>query len=163
MNTLAADLDELLQESLAAPEEEADDDLSDLDSLLAESTKLAKASRDRNQGRKLTAEQLEILAANEAAANMRLWEEQAQVAHFVTSACTCGHVETRFSAWYKIIHHRTQSSSQLIRCAAVSDLPKFRHVTHEQVSSCMHCVSMKDFDAATLTSFPLLAELGKHL
>lgn len=160
MNSLSADLDELLQESLS-PADPEPDDLSDLDSLLAESTKLAKANRDRNQGRKLTAEQQEILAANEAAANMRLWEEQAQVAHFITSECTCGHVETRFSAWYKIIHHRTQSSSQLIRCAAVSDLPKFRHVTHEQVSSCMHCVSMGDFDAATISSFPLLAELGK--
>ncbi len=163
MGNLATDLDILLEESLspvadASPE---GDDFDDLEALLAESTKAAKAVRDRNQGRKLTVEQAELLEANRLAEQMQVWEGVEAIAHFVHTTCSCGHEQRRFNSWYKLLKHRRQDSRRLVRCDDHEGLPASQYITQEAVGYCSECLGGVGLPAADLEKHSMLTSLGE--
>lgn len=157
------ELDELLAESTQAGEADDLDDLEDLDALLAESTALAAAKRAQKQGRKLTAEQSELLEANRLAAEMLVWEERWAVAHFIHTTCTCGSQHLRFSGWYRLLEHRRQNSRRLVRYPDHGGLPASQHTTQEHVAYCHECLGSAGLPPADLKAHPILSSLGEPL
>lgn len=155
------DLEELVAESTRTVTASTVEDLDDLDALLEESTALAGAKRAQKQGRKLTAEQADIIESNRLAEQMQVWEGVAAVAHFVHTTCSCGHEQRRFNAWYKLLEHRRQDSRRLVRCDDHEGLPASQHITQETVGYCSECLGGVGLPAADLEKHPMLASLGK--
>ena len=137
------------------------DDLEDLDALLEESTALASAKRAQKQGRKLTAEQNELLEANHLTEQMAVWEPVEAVAHFIHTTCSCGHEFRRFNAWYKLLTHRRQESSRLVRCDDHEGLPSSQYVTREAVGYCNECLGAVGLPFADAKDLSILTSLGE--
>jgi len=138
-------------------------DFDDLDALLEESTAIANAKRAQKQGRKLTAEQADILEANRLAEQMQVWEPVEAVAHFIHTTCFCGHEFRRFNAWYKLLEHRRQDSRRLVRCDDHEGLPSSQYITQEQVGYCHECLSNVGLPPANLEEHSVLTSLGEPL
>lgn len=157
------DLEELVAESTRTVTASAVEDLDDLDSLLEESTALAGAKRAQKQGRKLTAEQMDILDSNNLAEQMQVWEPVEVVAHFIHTTCSCGHEFRRFNAWYKLLTHRRQESSRLVRCDGHEGLPPSQHTTKEVVGYCHECLSAVGLPIANVKDLSILTGLGESV
>jgi len=155
------DLEELVAESTRTVTASTVEDLDDLDALLEESTAIAGAKRAQKQGRKLTAEQNELLEANHLAEQMQVWESVEAVAHFIHTTCSCGHESRRFNAWYKLLTHRRQKSSRLVRCDDHEGLPSSRYVTREAVGYCNECLGAVGLPFADAKDLPMLTSLGE--
>ena len=155
------DLEELVAESTRTVTASTVEDLDDLDALLEESTALAGAKRAQKQGRKLTAEQSELLEANHLAEQMQVWEGVEAVAHFIHTTCACGSEHRRFNAWYKLLEHRRQDSRRLVRCDDHEGLPSSQHITHEQVGYCHECLGRVGLPKADLEEISMLTSLGE--
>ena len=155
------DLEELVAESTRTVTASTVEDLDDLDTLLEESTALASAKRAQKQGRKLTAEQNELLAANHIAEQMQVWEPVKAVAHFIHTTCSCGHESKRFSSWYKLLEHRKQASSRLVRCDDHEGLPSSQYVTTEKVGYCNECLGAVGLPFTDAADLPMLTSLGE--
>lgn len=157
------DLEELVAESTRTVTTSTVEDLDDLDSLLEESTALASAKRAQKQGRKLTAEQADILESNHLAEQMQVWEPLEAVAHFIHTTCSCGHEFRRFNAWYKLLKHRRQDSSRLVRCDDHEGLPSSQHTTKEVVGYCHECLSTVGLPIANVEDLSMLTSLGESV
>lgn len=157
------DLEELVAESTRSVTASTVEDLDDLDSLLEESTALASAKRAQKQGRKLTAEQADILESNHLAEQMQVWEPVEAVAHFIHTTCSCGHESRRFNAWYKLLKHRRQDSSRLVRCDDHEGLPSSQHTTKEVVGYCHECLSTVGLPIANVEDLSMLTSLGESV
>ena len=157
------DLEELVAESTRTVTASTVEDLDDLDALLEESTALAGAKRAQKQGRKLTAAQADILESNHLAEQMQVWEPVEAVAHFIHTTCSCGHESRRFNAWYKLLEHRRQESSRLVRCDDHEGLPASQHITQEAVGYCSECLGSVGLPAADLEEHSMLTSLGEPL
>ena len=155
------DLEELVAESTRTVTASTVEDLDDLDSLLEESTALAGAKRAQKQGRKLTAEQADILEASHLAEQMAVWEPVKAVAHFIHTTCACGHESRRFDAWYKLLEHRRQESSRLVRCDDHEGLPSSQYVTREAVVYCNECLGAVGLPFADAKDLSILTSLGE--
>jgi len=157
------DLEELVAESTRTVTASAVEDLDDLDALLEESTALAGAKRAQRQGRKLSAEQNELLEANHLAEQMQVWKPVEAVAHFIHTTCSCGHESRRFNAWYKLLVHRRQESSRLVRCDGHEGLPSSQHTTKEVVGYCHECLSAVGLPIANVKDLSMLTSLGESV
>lgn len=157
------DLEELVAESTRTVTASTVEDLDDLDALLEESTALAGAKRAQRQGRKLTAEQMGILDSNNLAEQMQVWEPVEVVAHFIHTTCSCGHESRRFNAWYKLLKHRRQESSRLVRCDGHEGLPSSQHTTKEVVGYCHECLSAVGLPIANVKDLSMLTSLGESV
>lgn len=157
------DLEELVAESTRTVTASTVEDLDDLDALLEESTALAGAKRAQRQGRKLTAEQMGILDSNNLAEQMQVWEPVEAVAHFIHTTCSCGHAFRRFNAWYKLLKHRRQESSRLVRCDGHEGLPSSQHTTKEVVGYCHECLSAVGLPIANVKDLSMLTSLGESV
>ena len=155
------DFEELVAESTRTVAASTVEDLDDLDALLEESTALAGAKRAQKQGRKLTAEQNELLEANHLAEQMTVWKPVEAVAHFIHTTCSCGHEFRRFNAWYKLLEHRRQDSSRLVRCDDHEGLPSSQYVTREAVGYCNECLGSVGLPFADAADLPMLTSLGE--
>ena len=155
------DLEELVAESTRTVTASTVEDLDDLDTLLEESTALHRAKKAKATGRKLTAEQSELLEANHLAEQMQVWEGVAAVAHFIHTTCSCGSEHRRFNAWYKLLQHRRQDSRRLVRCDDHEGLPASQHITQERVGYCHECLSNAGLPVADLEEHLILASLGE--
>lgn len=155
------DLEELVAESTRTVTASTVEDLDDLDVLLEESTALAGAKRAQKQGRKLTAEQAEILESNHLTEQMQVWEGVEAVAHFIHTTCSCGHEQRRFNSWYKLLEHRRQDSRRLVRCDDHEGLPASQHITQEAVGYCSECLGGVGLPAADLEKHSMLTSLGE--
>jgi hypothetical protein len=155
------DLEELVAESTRTVTASTVEDLDDLDALLEESTALAGAKRAQKQGRKLTAEQADLLESNRLAEQMQVWEGVEAIAHFIHTTCSCGHEFRRFNSWYKLLEHRRQDSRRLVRCDDHEGLPASQHITQEAVGYCHECLGNVGLPAADWGEHPMLASLGK--
>ena len=155
------DLEELVAESTRAVTASTVEDLDDLDALLEESTALAGAKRAQKQGRKLAAGQAAILEANHLAEQMQVWESVEAVAHFIHTTCSCGHEFRRFNAWYKLLEHRRQDSSRLVRCDDHEGLPSSQYVTREAVGYCNECLGAVGLPFADAEDLSILTSLGE--
>ena len=157
------DLEEFVVESTRTVTASAVEDLDDLDALLEESTALASAKRAQKQGRKLTAEQVDILDSNNLAEQMQVWEPVEAVAHFIHTTCSCGHEFRRFNAWYKLLTHRRQDSSRLVRCDDHEGLPSSQYTTQEKVGYCHECLGVVGLPFADAEDISMLTSLGEAL
>lgn len=157
------DLEELVAESTRTVTASAVEDLDDLDALLEESTALAGAKRAQRQGRKLSAEQNELLEANHLAEQMQVWKPVEAIAHFIHTTCSCGHESRRFNAWYKLLVHRRQESSRLVRCDGHEGLPSSQHTTKEVVGYCHECLSAVGLPIANVKNLSMLTSLGESV
>lgn len=157
------DLEELVAESTRTITTSTVEDLDDLDALLEESTALASAKRAQKQGRKLTAEQNELLEANHLAEQTQVWEPVEAVAHFIHTTCSCGHEFRRFNAWYKLLTHRRQESSRLVRCDDHEGLPSSQYTTQEKVGYCHECLGVVGLPFADAEGISMLTSLGEAL
>ena len=157
------DLEELVAESTRTVTASTVEDLDDLDALLEESTALHQAKKAKATGRKLTAEQSELLEANHLAEQMQVWEPIKAVAHFIHTTCSCGHSFRRFNAWYKLLEHRRQESSRLVRCDDHEGLPSSRYVTKESVGYCNECLGNVGLPFADAEDLSILTSLGEAL
>lgn len=155
------DLEELVAESTRTVTASTVEDLDDLDALLEESTALADAKRAQKQGRKLTAEQADILESNRLAEETQVWEPVEAVAHFIHTTCSCGHESRRFSAWYKLLKHRRQDSSRLVCCDDHEGLPASQYVTREAVGYCNECLGAVGLPFADAEDLSILTSLGE--
>lgn len=155
------DLEELVAESTRTVTASAVEDLDDLDTLLEESTALANAKRAQKQGRKLTAAQAEILEANYLAEQMQVWEPVEAVAHFIYTTCSCGRESRRFNTWYKLLKHRRQDSSCLVRCDDHEGLPASQYITQEKVGYCNECLGAVGLPFADAKDLSILTSLGE--
>ena len=155
------DLEELVAESTRTVTASTVEDLDDLDALLEESTAIAGAKRAQKQGRKLTDEQAELLEANRLAEQMQVWEPVEAVAHFIHTTCSCGRGFRRFNAWYKLLKHRRQDSSRLVRCNDHEGLRSSQYVTHEEVGYCNECLGAVGLPLADAEDLPILTSLGE--
>ena len=155
------DLEELVAESTRTVTASTVEGLDDLDTLLEESTALANAKRAQKQGRKLTAEQVEALEANNLAAEMQVWEGVEAIAHFVHTTCSCGSKHRRFNAWYKLLEHRRRRASRrLVRCDDHEGLPASQHITQETVGYCHECLGTAGLPHASIEGISMLLSLG---
>ena len=157
------ELEELVAESTRTVTASTVEDLDDLDSLLEESTALASAKRAQKQGRKLTAEQMDILDSNHLTEQMQVWEPVEAVAHFIHTTCSCGHEFRRFNAWYKLLTHRRQESSRLVRCDDHEGLPSSQYTTKEVVGYCHECLSTAGLPLANVKDLSILTSLGESV
>src|SRR5574343_564546 len=124
----------------ADPTPDADSPL-DLDDLLEESVGLHNAKRAQKQGRKLTAEQAELLETNAIAQEAMQWEAQEVIAHFIHTTCSCGAESRRFSGWYKLLQHRRQEDvKRLVAVADHEGLPATRYITAAEAEYCDECL-----------------------
>lgn len=155
------DLEELIAESTRTVTASTVEDLDDLDALLEESTALADAKRAQKQGRKLTAEQAEILESNHLAEQMQVWEPVEAIAHFVHTTCSCGHESRRFNAWYKLLRHRRQDSARLVSCDDHEGLPSSQYITQEKVGVCDECLGAVGLPFADAKNLSILTSLGE--
>lgn len=155
------DLEELVTESTRTVTASTVEDLDDLDALLEESTAIASAKRAQKQGRKLTAEQADILESNRLAGQMQVWEPVEVVAHFIHTTCSCGHEFRRFNAWYKLLKHRRQDSTRLVRTNDHEGLPSSQYITQEKVGYCHECLGAVGLPFADAEDLPMLASLGE--
>lgn len=155
------DLEELVAESTRTVTASTVEDLDDLDALLEESTAIADAKRAQKQGRKLTAEQADILESNRLAEQMQVWEPVEAIAHFVHTTCSCGHESRRFNAWYKLLKHRRQDSARLVGCDDHEGLPASRYITQEKVGYCNECLGTVGLPFADVEDLSILTSLGE--
>ena len=155
------DLEELVAESTRTVTASTVEDLDDLDALLEESTALHQAKKAKASGRKLTAEQAEILEANHLAEQMQVWEGVEAIAHFIHTTCSCGHESRRFNSWYKLLEHRRQDSRRLVRCNDHEGLPASQYITQEAVGYCSECLGGVGLPAADLEKHSMLTSLGE--
>lgn len=154
------DLEELMDESTRTVAATEVDDLEDLDQLLEESTAIAKAKKDKAQGRKLTSEQNELLIANHLAAEANLWEAKEVYAHVVKSSCQCGNHFEDFRGWYQYQEQRRGGGRRLIRCDDHDGLPAARYVTEEVTAYC-HACGPVGLPTAGIADCDLLEALGE--
>jgi hypothetical protein len=135
----------------------------DLDDLLQESVAIAGAKKAKNQGRKLSADQLETLENNRLAAEAAQWNPTGAVAHLIESRCECGAVHTRFSSWYIITEHRKHSDQRRLTQSKGHDgLGAFQHTTIEIVECCHECLGAIGLPFAQIEVSPLLTSLGMY-
>lgn len=155
------DLEELMDESTRTTKASEVEDLDDLDSLLEESTAIASAKKAKNQGRKLTLEQQEILQSNHLAAEANLWEGKEVYAHVAKTSCNCGHHFEDFRGWYQYQEQRRGGGRRLIRTDCHEGLPAARYVTEVTVAYCSVC-SQSGLPDATAADCDLLEALGEQ-
>ena len=163
----ADDLDELLAESEALTHTAKEvEDLDDLDQLLEESLTFHEAKKAKNQGRKLTQAQQDLLDANRMAAEMAMWREEVVVAHFIKTRCACGREHQRFNGWYVLAKHRRTTEARLTRKGQFSPtLPRQRFTTLDNISHCEACTDFFARPEASVASIPLLSVFkgGEHV
>lgn len=136
------DLEELLEDDSRTVTAQVVDDLEDLDTLLNESVAIADAKKAKNQGRKLSAEQTELLGINEAAREALAWEPQSAIAHFIVTTCACGAEHRRFSSWYHFLQHRRNADQRkLVAAECHSDLPAEEYTSQASSLYCTECLS----------------------
>ena len=117
-----------------------DDDL-DLDALLLESTKLAAAKKAASQNRRLTPEQLDILDANNLAADAALWRD-VKVYRVIESIWCAGCGDNVQVSLGNYIYQEQRSGNQLksrrmIRSAAGKAAAIF--FKNVEVAACAYC------------------------
>ena len=154
------DIDELIEEDSRTITASEVEDLSDLDTLLEESTALASARKAQRQGRKLTAEQSDLLESNRLAAEINQWQGQAVYAHIVRTSCECGNHYNDFRGWY---HYETQHKGggrRLIRKDSPEGLPASQYVTEAITPYCPACAP-QGLPTATLEDLDILSSLGE--
>ena len=141
-----------------------DDDFSLLDSIIASNMKLAGAKKAQAQGRKLTPEQAEAIAANEAAAQAAQWELTASFLHVCTETCLfCGAQHKRLLGWYQLSQRRGQDAQRLSKCEGPAPgAPVHMFKSREIISECAECYGGKawgELPFASARDFPILASL----
>lgn len=137
----------MLQQPVEA--EATTEDFDDLDDLLEESTKLAKAKKQKATGRKLDSELEELLESSRDAEEHRLWEVTSVLAHFKETTCDCGCVTTRFDGWFQLsTHKRLADVHKLLRVEEFGELPAEQWTTTEEVAYCLECLSELDLPVA---------------
>jgi hypothetical protein len=139
------------------------DDFSDLDDLLDESTKLAKARRNKNQGRKLDAELEELLESSRDAEEHRLWEPTGMVGHFVETTCSCGQTHRTFDGWFQVFTHRRLADvHRLTRVCDPEDWEVEQWTTVRTADYCATCLDeLKIPTADYLEIFDSLGEVAE--
>lgn len=154
------DLEELVAESIRTVTASTVEDLDDLDALLEESTAIARAKRARRQGRKLTAEQNDLLESNRLAAEINQWQGQAVYAHIVRTSCECGNCYDDFRGWYHYETQRKGGGRRLIRKDCHEGLPASQYVTEAITPYCQACAP-QGLPTATLDDLDILLSLGE--
>ena len=160
MDSSFDDLEELLDEESRTITAAEVEDLSDLDQLLDESTALASARKAQRQGRKLTAEQSDLLESNRLAAEINQWQGQAVYAHIVRTSCECGNHYNDFRGWYHYETQRKGGGRRLIRKDCREGLPASQYVTEAITSYCPACAP-QGLPTATLEDLDILSSLGE--
>ena len=154
------DIEELLDEDSRTVTAAEVEDLSDLDTLLKESTAIAQARKARRQGRKLTAEQSDLLESNRLAAEINQWQGQAVYAHIVRTSCECGNHYNDFRGWYHYETQRKGGGRRLIRKDCREGLPASQYVTEAVTPYCPACAP-QGLPTATLDDLDILLSLGE--
>ena len=154
------DIEELLDEDSRTITASEVEDLSDLDTLLEESTALASARKAQRQGRKLTVEQSDLLESNRLAAEINQWQGQAVYAHIVRTSCQCGHHYDDFRGWYHFETQRKGGGRRLLRKDCHEGLPASQYVTEAVVPYC-HACAPQGLPTATLEDLDILGSLGE--
>jgi hypothetical protein len=154
------DIESLLDEESRTVTADTVEDLSDLDALLEESTALVSARKAQRQGRKLTAEQQDLLEANRLAAEVNSWSGVAVYAHITKTSCQCGHHFEDFQGWYHLEHQRRGGGRRLIRKDCPEGLPASKYVTEVVVPYCYACAP-QGLPVASLDDCDLLSALGE--
>lgn len=147
----------------AEGEEDSDPlpDFSDLDALLAESTKLASARKAKVTGRKLSPEQVSALDSAQAQADRMLWTGVKAFAHVAETLCSCGCRSLEFRGWYHFEVQPRGTGKRLIRRDGKSDLPSSLYLTQTLQSQCVEC--LPPLPVAGLADCDLLQTLGTGL
>jgi hypothetical protein len=137
------DIDEEAEALPAEPEPEFD-----LDALLEESLAQADARKRQRQGRKLSAEQADLV---EQVERVLTWSPVAQVALFRRNVCTCGAAATEFVGWYSVLRHRREAGTRRLSLVTQREpgIPAFSYNILDQVSECPACLSQ--LEEATFT------------
>jgi hypothetical protein len=144
--------------------DEAPDDFSELDALLAGAVKLAEARKQARKPRStvtgsLTPEDIEQLAH---ANDLLTWEDEYAVARFVESHCLCGSSHTRFDGWFIVSQHRRDASARRFRRNGGHEgLPAWKTVVAEETAECAECLSNCDLPLATSETFEGIEALGQ--
>lgn len=136
----------------------------DLDDLLTESVQLADAKRAKATGRKLTAEQSEILAANALAEELELWEDQEVFALVAEVQCNCGACSQQFRGWF-VAQERIRGGKgrRLVRQEDHGGLPASVYRIREEAIWCVECLGKEGLPFAAPEDFPPLESLGEFL
>lgn len=153
-------IETLLDEDSRTVTADTIEDLSDLDALLDESTALVSARKAQRQGRKLTAEQQDLLEASRLAAEVNSWQGLAVYAHITKTSCQCGHHFEGFQGWYHLEHQRRGGGRRLIRKDCREGLPASRYITEVVVPYC-HACAPQGLPVASLDDCDLLSALGE--
>lgn len=143
-------------EGLAAP---ALDGGLDLDDLLEESTQLAEAKRNAKLGRRLTADQADLLEANRQAAEADVWEDLCTIGHVTKVSCACGNHFREFHGWYKYQEQRRGNGRRLVQSDDHEGLPASYYLTERTTKWCQDCAPV-DLPLAEPGDLDLLATLG---
>lgn len=137
--------------------------LPELDDLLKESVELSQAKKAKNQGRKLSADQLETLEANRLATEALQWEVEGAVAHFIEETCECGSVATRFSSWYLLSTNKKKDQRRLVKADGHGGHGAWQHTTVKQVACCHQCLAAIGLPHASLSFDSILHSLGESV
>lgn len=154
-------------QSLKAPTmatilDKSDEDFdTSLDALLGESVKLSDARKAAKTGRKLSAEQSDLLEANRLAEAVNIWQDQEVYAHVTHTSCSCGNHFQVFGGWYKYQTQRRGNGRRLIRAEDHEDLPAGQYNTEATVAWC-HACAPTGLPGASALDLDLLATLGRE-
>ena len=136
----------------------------DLDELLTESVQLADAKRAKATGRKLTAEQSELLAANSLAEELELWEDLEVYAVVAEVHCDCGACSQQFRGWF-VAQERIRGGKgrRLVRQEDHGGLPASVYRIREETLWCVECLMKEELPTSSPEDFDLLESLGEYL
>lgn len=154
------ELEELYEEStrtVTAEDVAASGSLEDLDALLEESTNLAEARKAAKQGKKMSAEQKELLESVRLAAEAAQWEDKAVYAHLTVISCACGNHFEDFRGYYTY-QERRGGGRRLVAHNGKPAAPSV-FISEEVVETCHLCFTMGEI--VTTDDCDLLAVLGK--
>lgn len=139
-----------------------EDDFQDLDQLLGESVKISDAKKAVKTGRKITAEQADLLEANRQAEALNIWHDLEAYAHIVHTSCDCGNHFQNFNGWYKYQEQRRGGGRRLVRADDHEGLPASQFNTEQVVAYC-HACAPTGLPKATSDDLDILSTLGDDL
>lgn len=148
--------------SILDPLDDTDSGDFSLDALLGESVKIADAKKAVKTGRKLSAEQADLLEANRQAEAINIWHDIEAYAHIVHTSCECGNHFQAFNGWYKYQEQRRGGGRRLVRADDHEGLPCLQFNTEQVVAYC-HACAPTGLPKATSDDLDLLSTLGDDL
>lgn len=149
---------ELSDSELAVQEEELQEDFGDLESLLAESVKLAAARKAKQMNKKLTTAQVIALDDARIIQEAARWDTLLTFRHDIIEECKCGSVHVALGGYFEIKRERRLHTTRMLRVGR-PETTTHSFMQKIELAECPMCVTQDDLTVVTIEEFPIIASL----